>query len=87
MSWNVEGDPSHHVVEPLIFLPLIENAVKHSMSIGEAEETIAVNWTLGEGRIHLEVSNSIGLETSKGSGGFGLDNLKKRLISGISFES
>ena len=66
-------------VTPFLFLPLIENAFKHSRSTTESVQTINVHWEIYEGRIILKVENSIGDFQEDNDGGFGVDNLRKRL--------
>ena len=37
ITWNHDGISGHQLIEPLIFLPLIENAVKHSRSSDDTD--------------------------------------------------
>jgi len=80
---NIEGNIKGELIEPLLFLPFIENAVKHSASTDEQVETIDILLQdLGE-RLILNVKNSIGENAlnsmQKENSGFGLKNAYKRL--------
>ncbi len=78
-TWNEPASIPKIKVTPFLFLPLIENALKHSKSLEEKESHIETNWTINEKYIELKVSNTIGLASGSKEGGFGIDNLKKRL--------
>ena len=66
-------------ITPFLFLPLIENALKHSRSINEDPSEIDISWMHKNGVLKLDVANSLGDAKDEESGGFGIDNLKKRL--------
>ncbi len=66
-------------ITPFLFLPLIENAFKHSRSISDQKCIIDISFTSKNSSLELTVSNSIGDTQDKENGGFGIDNLKKRL--------
>jgi sensor histidine kinase YesM len=65
------------LVYPLLFLPLVENAFKF---IG-GEQCLNIKAEVEEGEIHFSVENSVpgGKTAVTGSGGIGLENLKRRL--------
>jgi len=66
-------------ITPFLFLPLVENAFKHSKYIDDRSTILRFSWKKTDTEIGLEVSNPIGDVPSKEEGGFGIDNLKKRL--------
>ena len=79
VNWMI-GDTIPKVrVKPFLFLPLVENALKHSRILDESDATIGVNWTFSSKKLTLKVSNTIGDVVSKEPGGFDIANLKKRL--------
>ena len=67
-----------------MFLPFVENAVKHSMSTDDDNETINIKLTATPETLELDVSNSKGfnrlLELKKDYG-FGLDNVRKKRLT------
>lgn len=70
-------------IPPLLFLPFVENACKHSASTESQPASISISCTRLEDIIQFECTNSIGnrngyINDTKYSG-FGLDNVKKRL--------
>ncbi len=79
LDWNVEGDPTGIEIAPLIFLPLVENAVKHSRSTEEGPDMIRISFTIIDHKVSCLIENSIGMADSDEPGGFGLENLRRRL--------
>ena len=77
--WNVNGDPTGVEIAPLIFLPLVENAVKHSRTTEEGTDSINILFDIVENEVTCRIVNSIGIIQTDESGGFGLENLKRRL--------
>lgn len=76
----VNQSEKNHCIEPMLLIPLIENAFKHGTDITRDPE-INIQLTSGDEGIVLSVSNkanatSNGLERKKG---IGLTNLRKRL--------
>ncbi len=82
VTFEIFGDPGSVKVAPLLFLPLVENAFKHGVKANTGNAFV---------KILLEVSNEFvvfNIENNKGEideiiknkkGGFGLDNLRRRL--------
>ena len=65
-------------IAPLLLLPLVENAFKHS-GVGEAEGAfVAIELTTDDDSITLSVTNSL-LAAAAPPGGIGLENLRQRL--------
>lgn len=79
ISWNETGALPKVKITPFLFLPLVENAIKHSISLEENPTDIDINWHFEEERLTLKVSNTIGNGGNRKEGGFGITNLKKRL--------
>lgn len=67
-------------IEPLLFIPLLENAVKHSAIGLSPDAYVTLHLTQEENRITLLVENSKG-EPAVASepGGIGLQNIRRRL--------
>lgn len=68
---------------PMLFLPFIENACKHSTRIYNEREQIFVSWSRMEENLTFTIQNTMGhkyqIVEGENMGGFGLDNIKKRL--------
>lgn len=65
-------------VPPLLWLPLLENAFKHSRSTRQTE--IEYRFTIKNKRLTMYSRNNIGVNTATdGAGGIGLSNMEKRL--------
>jgi len=83
INLEIHGDIQGELIEPLLFLPFIENAVKHSASTEENSEVISINLTNKADLLELTVTNSIGKNTlnsmQRENSGFGLDNIRKRV--------
>lgn len=74
----VTGEKHDILVPPLLFIPFIENAVKHNNSYQKA--FIKVHFHLEENILHFTCANSkISDESIVQTGGIGLTNIKKRL--------
>src|SRR5688500_19720472 len=73
--------PKDHCIEPMLLVPLIENAFKHGVSItGEPE--ISIDLQSNEKEISLSVSNKTALMSVVNADkvkGIGLNNLRRRL--------
>lgn len=66
---------------PLLFIPFIENAFKHSLSF-RGKSFIHISLEFHDKTIHFHCRNSIGESSFQGDGqhgGIGLDNVRKRL--------
>ena len=69
-----------HIIEPMLLIPLVENAFKHGVAIGSSQ-FISVDLTLENYILSLSVKNSFAKDgNSKDSNsGIGLNNLRSRL--------
>ena len=78
--FEINGKPENQNIEPLIFIPLIENAFKYGISTIESSN-IYIRFNIEKEKINLEIKNTIvsnktnNTETTK----IGLNNVKKRL--------
>ena len=74
-----EGKRINERIAPLLLLPLVENAFKHTTRKDGVASTISISLNLENDfcfRIKNPINNS---DESKGNGGIGLENLLKRL--------
>lgn len=69
-------------IPPNLFMPFVENAVKHSVDITENESNINIQFSIAEREIYFCCSNSVPSDkekTKKLYGGLGLKNITRRL--------
>ncbi len=80
ISFEVKGDTSGKEIEPMLLIPLVENAFKHGISY-ISKEPISILLSVDPDSLSLSVENSMSLQQKKtdGTNGIGLVNLKKRL--------
>jgi hypothetical protein len=80
MSFDTQGIRADHEIEPLLLLPFVENACKHSFDEGSADGYIQVVICQTEEELLLQVVNSKpGGRDGSGQRGIGLENVRKRL--------
>ncbi|MDE7355832.1 MAG: histidine kinase [Rikenellaceae bacterium] len=80
LSFVKSGTTDHYRIEPLLLVPLIENAFKHGVDSSEPSY-INIGITVTDGRLLMEVTNKI-VSTQKNSdipGGLGIKNIRRRL--------
>jgi two-component system LytT family sensor kinase len=78
ISFEINGDPEGKMIAPVLFMPFIENAFKHTTSEGIARG-LDVRFNIHDDSIDFYCSNYLTLSENTGIGGFGLENVIKRL--------
>lgn len=81
LNYNLAGDPSHLLIAPMIFVPLIENAYKHA-SEKEGEDIIRISIKIDGSKLSFNVNNKYdkSIKTAgHSSKGIGLDLVRRRL--------
>lgn len=79
INFKIHGSASSKMVQPFLFSPFIENAVKHGMSL-ENESTISILFDITDTQIHFQIENSKpNTPVQHKAGGIGLGNVKRRL--------
>lgn len=75
-----EGDIESIWIQPLLFIPFVENAVKHSFD-SEHSSSVRVSFKVDDNRLEFHCENSKpSVAVSKGKvGGIGLANIQRRL--------
>jgi len=68
-------------IAPLLFIPFVENAFKHSRIVDEEKAWISISLSSDDDRIHFSCKNSIPEQQFQKdkTGGIGLENVRKRL--------
>ncbi|MBC7851339.1 MAG: sensor histidine kinase [Chitinophagaceae bacterium] len=81
IQFGVQGNPNGILIEPLIFLPLIENCFKHSLAYKIPGNQVQIMMTIDEDEITLQTANLVVMKSEQVTmqGGIGLQNVRKRL--------
>ena len=81
IHFNVQGNINGQLIPPFLFLPFIENAVKHGLNKrGESYIHTAIRLTDNELNFEVENANApTEIQKDKMQGGIGLANIKRRL--------
>ncbi|WP_320054526.1 histidine kinase [uncultured Acetobacteroides sp.] len=75
---TVADDPSGKMVAPMLFMPFIENAFKHTDEAG-IRKGMAIGFFVGAQSLEFTCKNHISLKDDRHGGGFGLENVRRRL--------
>lgn len=77
LSFQYSGDIAGKMIAPLLLLPFVENAFKHSLA--ESDGWITINLKVTGKRLYLKVENSYQPLPKPDNYGLGLKNVKRRL--------
>lgn len=83
LNANIDDDALEYLVPPFTLQPLVENAVRHGLSLKRDGGTIRVVAGERDGLLHIEVTDD-GVGTAdvhEGSGGIGVRAVTQRLIA------
>ncbi|MDU1891486.1 MAG: histidine kinase [Dysgonomonas sp.] len=76
---SITGNTEKIQVAPLLFIPFVENAVKHNLS-GEENSYVHISFEIDKHKLVFDCINSTSENITEGiSGGLGLANIKRRL--------
>jgi len=79
VSYDIIGEPKNFKIEPLLFLPVIENAFKYGAD-NYNDSLISIKIFIIDEKLELNVFNNIVVRPDKTNGsGIGIKNLKRRL--------
>ncbi|GAB4094367.1 sensor histidine kinase [Flaviaesturariibacter terrae] len=77
---DVQGSPVGRLIEPLLFLPLVENCFKHSLQQRIPGNRVELLLQSGESELVFQTSNlKAAAPAVSAPGGIGLQNVRKRL--------
>lgn len=79
VSWSVEGNARDKMISPLLLLPFLENAFKHSMSDEIERPWLSVDLTIKSDSLRCKIVNSKIELVKYSQSGNGIANVKKRL--------
>ena len=78
----VQGDTKNISVEPLLFLPFIENTFKHALHADMSDKWVKLVLTVDDDELVFQATNPSmpkNIRPKYSSGGIGLSNIRKRL--------
>lgn len=78
VSCEIVGDSSGKMVAPMLFMPFIENAFKHTDDAG-IKKGLTIKLSIQADSLEFSCQNYISKKDNRSDGGFGLENVKKRL--------
>jgi len=80
VNFQITGNPKEKVIAPMVFIPLIENAFKHTNN-KKLEHAIHIEILIENDSVHMECVNKYDAsrKSENGSNGLGNDLIKKRL--------
>lgn len=76
--YTITGDLSGKMIAPMLFMPFIENAFKHTDEAG-IKKGLAISFFIGDRNLEFTCKNHISHKDDQHNGGFGLENVRKRL--------
>ena len=78
---SVEGETNSVSIPPLLFIPFVENAVKHNPESDDYVSYVKIRFRVADGKLLFTCINSMPTEPSitEKSGGLGLVNVRRRL--------
>lgn len=80
ISFDYSQADTDVLIEPMLFIPFVENSFKYSKIEEYPQAFIKIELTTGPGKINFKISNSIpNLNHNKPGAGTGIDNVRKRL--------
>lgn len=79
VSWSVEGTAKDKMISPLLLLPFLENAFKHSMSNEVERPWLSVDLIIKSDSLRCKIVNSKDELVPYTQSGNGIANVKKRL--------
>lgn len=81
VNFNIDNPHGGNFIEPMLFIPLVENAFKHGIGLVRQPE-IDIQLRSGDKTVSLKVTNKFNPESKEikdSSSGIGLSNLRRRL--------
>ena len=82
VEYLVEGEVHDRLIEPMLFIPLVENAFKHS-ALREKENAIQIRIAITENQLVFDCTNKYkeGAQQPQEYGGLGITLIEKRLLA------
>jgi sensor histidine kinase YesM len=82
VEYTVEGEVQDRLIEPMLFIPLVENAFKHS-AMREKENAVQIHITIADNQLIFDCTNKYkeGVQHPQEYGGLGIALIQKRLLA------
>ncbi len=78
VNFTFSGDVERFLIEPLLFIPMVENAFKYGIHSFEKSQ-ITISIVVEENRLHFHTHNPVFASSQTEDSGIGLQNVRKRL--------
>jgi len=81
IHYTLEGEAGSQLIEPMLFIPFVENAFKHGVGL-VLDPTIDIHFRISEKEVLFSVKNKISADANAdkdNSSGIGLKNVRRRL--------
>lgn len=81
LHFDISGSPEGHTIAPLLFIPLIENGIKHGLDSRIENAWLSIKLLISEQVLTFQCSNNTKkpLTVNHNHNGIGLNNVKRRL--------
>jgi sensor histidine kinase YesM len=81
ITFQIQGNPEHTSIEPMILIPLVENCFKHCDFDTNENAFVKINLYIENKNLtfHTQNSKNEELQQKDKTGGVGLENIRKRL--------
>lgn len=82
VEYTVVGEVHDRLIEPMLFIPLVENAFKHS-AMREKENAVQIHITIADNQLIFDCTNKYkeGAQHPQEYGGLGIALIQKRLLA------
>jgi len=82
ITFDTEGNLAERQIEPLLLLPLVENALKHGNLDTDTDAYLRIRLKCGADGLSFRVENTFDSDNRQKdtAGGIGLENLRRRLV-------
>ncbi|HEY8367484.1 MAG TPA: sensor histidine kinase [Bacteroidia bacterium] len=81
ISLQISGDPSGKIIAPLLWIPFVENAIKHGLNSKASDGFVRILIEINDNEIRFTCVNNFSptIHDPERAGGIGIENTRKRL--------
>ncbi len=83
LTFTVSGNPRGQMIEPMLFIPFVENSFKHGINNNVNAGWIRIHINIEDRELFFSIDNSKPANAEKPAdykGGIGVENIRKRLL-------